>query len=1038
MSEDRLTALRKRAELDSKYVLFFDPNVDSELKLSLSRMASTFAELSLTYYREEGRRIKTRIEKKNFNSIDLNVRYCFKVAVFAEFRREWAEALKFYEDAYTTLRDMIGTSTRLPAIQRLVEIKTLAEQLHFKISTLLLHSGKFVEAVTWFHQHKASYEKVVGSPEVIFLHWDWMSRQFLVFAELLETSSTAVQSTSSLNQGTAERLLTEFEFYPAYYYRLAAHYLKEKRSALELVLSMSEAAEENDSNSESVAPSLYVGQFAQLLEKGEALTFHPITDRDYTRFAISEAKRFQDSFEIIAWLKKSYESFSNLKVQRMAALCGFEVAREYFGLADYINAKEFFDITASLYRQEGWVTLLWDVLGYLRECSRNLGALKDFVEVSLEMAALPVTSATSLPSSAYKEYGPGGPANDSGRESIHREIFTLVCGGTELSPEGESNLKVTSDSPLRLEIDVISPLRPVLLSSVAFHEQIIKPHASCFITLSLLSHLPVPVDIDQLEVYFNQSECNFIIRNAQRPLLDSVSDGESSGRRVESEPSLVLVPSKWSRLTYEIKPDQSGKLECLSVLAKLGPHFTICSRAESPASMGDLPIWKHENRFETLPTKDPILALFGQKATQVEEPEPLVDVTLGASGPALVGEDFTMPIMITSKGHSVYNGELKINLVDVKGGGLFSPREAEPFSLESHHVELCGITGAEGSKDSQSEADKIKKIQQSFGLVSVPDLKEEESWSCKLEIKWHRPKPVMLFVSLGYSPHGTSEVNAQKVHIHKSLQIEGKTPLLISNRFMLPFRRDHLLLSMIKPVPDSEDIQSLPLNEKTVLVVNAKNCTEIPLKLVSMSIEGDDEVGGTSCMILHADGDGDLSDCADLIPGEEFKKVFIVIPKVKTPKLGLGTVNLKWTRRQQGNNIREEWVSTTKHKLPDVNVEASPLVVSLDCPPYAILGEPFTYAIRIRNQTQLLQEVKFTLTDAQSFVLSGSHSGTVSILPKLEHILSYKIVPLSLGRQQLPTITVSFVRFFAEFQPSAVASSVCVLPSRPQAKSAAE
>lgn len=116
---------------------------------------------------------------------------------------------------------MTGTSIRLLAIQRLIEIKTVAEQLHFKISTLLLHGGKIIEAVTWFHQHKASYEKVVGSTEVIFLHWEWMSRQFLVFAELLDTSSATVQSSSFLIQRTAEISLTEFEFYPAYYYQVS-------------------------------------------------------------------------------------------------------------------------------------------------------------------------------------------------------------------------------------------------------------------------------------------------------------------------------------------------------------------------------------------------------------------------------------------------------------------------------------------------------------------------------------------------------------------------------------------------------------------------------------------------------------------------------------------------------------------------------------------------------------------------------------------------------------------------------------------------
>jgi hypothetical protein len=37
--------------------------------------------LSGVYYREEGRRVKQRIEKKNVSSVELIVRYCFKVCI---------------------------------------------------------------------------------------------------------------------------------------------------------------------------------------------------------------------------------------------------------------------------------------------------------------------------------------------------------------------------------------------------------------------------------------------------------------------------------------------------------------------------------------------------------------------------------------------------------------------------------------------------------------------------------------------------------------------------------------------------------------------------------------------------------------------------------------------------------------------------------------------------------------------------------------------------------------------------------------------
>lgn len=57
--------------------------------------------------------------------------------------------------------------------------------------------------------------------------------------------------------------------------QLAAHYLSEKRSALELTISMSETPSEVDNGADSVVPSAYVGQFARLLEEGENVDMLP-------------------------------------------------------------------------------------------------------------------------------------------------------------------------------------------------------------------------------------------------------------------------------------------------------------------------------------------------------------------------------------------------------------------------------------------------------------------------------------------------------------------------------------------------------------------------------------------------------------------------------------------------------------------------------------------------------------------------------------------------------------------------------------------
>jgi len=275
-----------------------------------------------------------------------------------------------------------------------------------------------------------------------------------------------------------------------------------------------------------------------------------LTDEDFIRYAIAEGKRFQDSFEIIALLKKSYEIYTGLKALRMASYCAFQMAKEYFSLGEIKNAKQYFNYAVSLYRHEGWTTLLWEILGYLRECSRRDGSLKEFVEYSLEMAALPMSSGDSV---AYKECGPAGPPSFQKREIIQKEVVGLVAVESGFpSSDVEKNLRITGDSPLHLEIDLVSPLRVVLLASVAFHEQAVKPDMPAKITLSLLSHLPALFEIDALDVQFNQSECNFTIQGSQRT-PSAVNATSEDSYRVESAPALVLSTDKWLRLTYDVK-----------------------------------------------------------------------------------------------------------------------------------------------------------------------------------------------------------------------------------------------------------------------------------------------------------------------------------------------------------------------------------------------------------------------------------------------------------------------------------------------------
>ncbi|XP_078438655.1 trafficking protein particle complex subunit-like protein [Wolffia australiana] len=960
VSEDQLTTLRKRAEIDSKFVITM---VQSDFAVgrskSLQRLGSLFAELANAYYREEGRKIKTRIDKKSFSCSEFHIRYCFKAAVFAEFRREWAEALKCYTDAYTALYEMVGSPSRLPPIQRLVEMKTIAEQLHFKVSTLLLHSGKVTDAVRWFQKHIAGSEVLVGPPNVDFLHWEWLSRQFLVFAELLETSSVPAASSSPAST------LTEWDFQPAYYYQTAAHYLRNKRDSLDRISAAPDSAGWRSSGEstavESIVPSMFVGQFSRLPEEeGDSLSTLPLTDEEYTGYALGEAKRFQDSFEIIALYRKSMESFTALKAPRMASSCGNWMAREQITVSDFAGANKLLDPLLTLYRRERWLPLLWEALDISRQCSLQLGHAKDYVQSSLEMAALPVY--------------------DGKREAIQEQAIGLIKAQ---SGEGPMPLKV--DRTIDLEVNDTSSLRAVFLASVAFHEQTVKPGCPAKLTLSLLSLLPLPVEIDQVELQFNQPASNF-----------------TAG-------CITLAPRKWVRLDREVQPAQSGKLDCLSLTAALGPWCKIHLQVNSPNSL-DSAVGLLD-RVENQPAGTLLLSAAGLKSIQVDLPDPEVDITLPPSaGPALIGEVFRIPFSVSSRGGTAtLPSELKINLVDAA---------AEAAAPDTDQVELLAVI-----KPHHEEEEGINRIQKSFALVSVPALVNGESWPGELHLRWRHPRVVILYVSLSYSTEG------RRINVHRNLQIEGKTPLTVAHRFLTPFRHEPLLLSSLHgsspAAAAATAAATIPCHEPSILVVSALNCCHVPLKLVSLTVE---PAAGEAVALRQAAG-AEFSS-ATISPGEEFRQFISVVPGKTSSTVELGYACLRWRRLVDSGGADDVEVRQT---LGTAAVEVAPLVMETECPPWAIVGEPFEMQVRVRNESSLLQEIKYSVGDGGAFVFSGPHQDKFWVLPRSVHVASHVAVALGTGPQRLPSVNVTSVRYSAKVSASVTASTIFVLPSeRPE------
>ena len=72
--------------------------------------------------------------------------WCLQIAAYAEFRQDWAAALKYYRSAYSSLQDL-SLAKDARRFQHIAEATAVAEQIHFKLCTISLHSGRCARAL---------------------------------------------------------------------------------------------------------------------------------------------------------------------------------------------------------------------------------------------------------------------------------------------------------------------------------------------------------------------------------------------------------------------------------------------------------------------------------------------------------------------------------------------------------------------------------------------------------------------------------------------------------------------------------------------------------------------------------------------------------------------------------------------------------------------------------------------------------------------------------------------------------------------------
>ena len=206
--DERLGNIRKATGLDPKNSMFFLPPDFStvELRGFVGTILSAIYPSCIEYYRDlskHARRKKNRGAPPSPNSSTTqalssqswNIRYEFKLGVFAEFRQEMDAATRGFEGAYQGLfaEEMIGSIASSDA--RYNEYRLLADALAIRILRCLLWNGQTTSAVQSWSIHRSRVQEIVDRNGKGSLKdgWEaWEANWSSIMAETIERAELPV------------------------------------------------------------------------------------------------------------------------------------------------------------------------------------------------------------------------------------------------------------------------------------------------------------------------------------------------------------------------------------------------------------------------------------------------------------------------------------------------------------------------------------------------------------------------------------------------------------------------------------------------------------------------------------------------------------------------------------------------------------------------------------------------------------------------------------------------------------------------------
>ncbi|CAG8118969.1 unnamed protein product [Penicillium olsonii] len=221
--DDRIAGIRRATNLEPKSIFVIPPDAtSSELQDFVKSLFSLLQPSVVEYYRDLSKHARRKRNRgsippptappttgtsQTLSSQGWNVRYEFKLGVFAEFRQEMDAACRNYESAYDTLFGHEVFEIIAGWNPRFNDARLLADALAIRIMRCLLWAGQTTAAARLWADHRIRVRDIVNRRGKGSKHygWEaWEARWSMVMAQLIRRAEIPSISGAGSSEETRE------------------------------------------------------------------------------------------------------------------------------------------------------------------------------------------------------------------------------------------------------------------------------------------------------------------------------------------------------------------------------------------------------------------------------------------------------------------------------------------------------------------------------------------------------------------------------------------------------------------------------------------------------------------------------------------------------------------------------------------------------------------------------------------------------------------------------------------------------------------